>query len=529
MYKLREQLKQAEGRRIEFKEALPNKSELAKTVLAFANDAGGEIFLGIKDNPREFIGIDENELLELEEKIASTIFDQCTPPILPEISFLQIEEKYILHIKIHKGHTPPYFLKNKNIDSGTYIRVGSTNRLASPEIIAELARQKQNISFDSQLIFNKNAEQLDIASLRQTFLEKTGEALSEQVLKKLGLIRDEQGAFLPTIALLLMSDDELRNFLFPYSKIECARFKGTEPGNFIDQKTITTNIVTQAEQAYQFVLRHISQGSKDYVGVYRNDRWEYPIIAIREIIRNAVIHRDYSLTGKDIKIAIFDDKIEFTSPGKIMPSVDFNDMDSGQSDIRNKTLAPAFKRLGIIEQWGNGLRLISKALRDYPEIGFSWDEPGLSFRITLRKTAYAEKKQDDINDPSQEYGTKLGTKSGLSRDQVLKGPEELIKLTDKKFLSSGAQIAIILKVMENPQPISTLMEALEWKNRSKFRDKYIKPLLDQQMIEMTLPKKPNSPKQQYIITIKGKEFLNNLTKKMEDEEAPIITRKKVAE
>ena len=163
---------------------------------------------------------------------------------------------------------------------------------------------------------------------------------------------------MPNHALILLSDDELRKQLFPYAKIECARFKGTVPGNFIDQKPIEVNIALQPEQAYQFVLRHISQGSTDYTGVYRNDRWEYPVIAIREVIRNAVIHRDYSLTGKDIKVAIFDDKIEITSPGKLPPSVDYNDMEAGQSDIRNKILAPIFKRLGIIEQWGNRFGLL---------------------------------------------------------------------------------------------------------------------------------------------------------------------------
>lgn len=127
----------------------------------------------------------------------------------------------------------------------------------------------------------------------------------------------------------MLSDDELRKQLFSFAKIECARFKGTIPGNFIDQKTIDVNIVSQPEQAYQFVLRHISEGSTDYTGVYRNDRWEYPVIAIREVIRNAVIHRDYSLTGKDIKIAIFDDKIEITSPDKLLPTVDFDDMEAG--------------------------------------------------------------------------------------------------------------------------------------------------------------------------------------------------------
>ena len=87
----------------------------------------------------------------------------------------------------------------------------------------------------------------------------------------------------------------------------------------------------------------------------------------------------------DIKIAIFDDKIEITSPGKLSPSIDYNDMLSGQSSVRNKILAPVFKRLGIIGQWGNGLRLIAGEMEKYPEIGLEWKEPGIGFRVIFFK------------------------------------------------------------------------------------------------------------------------------------------------
>lgn len=83
------------------------------------------------------------------------------------------------------------------------------------------------------------------------------------------------------------------------------------------------------------------------------------------MIRNAVIHRDYSLTGKDIKIAVYDDMIEITSPGRLLLSVDFDNMDVRQSEIRNKIWAPFFKHLGLIDQWGNGLKLISDELKNF--------------------------------------------------------------------------------------------------------------------------------------------------------------------
>ncbi|WP_219847919.1 ATP-binding protein [Sphingobacterium gobiense] len=75
------------------------------------------------------------------------------------------------------------------------------------------------------------------------------------------------------------------------------------------------------------------------------------LIAVREAIRNAVVHRDYALTGRDIKVAVFDDMIEITSPGKLLPSIDFAALEARQSDIRNKTIAPLFKRVGLIDQW----------------------------------------------------------------------------------------------------------------------------------------------------------------------------------
>lgn len=510
MSKLSAILLQPEGRRLEFKESLPTNSDLAKTILAFANDAGGELYIGIKDNPREVVGLKEDDLLSIEEKIASLIHDLCEPVIMPEITFLQHEGKHIIRTQVYKGSTPPYHLKNKTTEEGTFFRVGSTNRLASAEMIAELERRKKNISFDSELVYSKTIEEINISTFKDFFQEKTGEELTVQVLKKLELFRSEQGNNLPTFALILLSDDELQKQYFPYAKIECARFKGTVPGNFIDQKTIDTNVALQAEQAYQFVLRHISQGTTDYTGVYRNDRWEYPVIAIREIIRNAVIHRDYSLTGKDIKIAIFDDKVEITSPGKLMPTVDFSDMESGQSDIRNKILAPVFKKLRIIEQWGNGLKLIAEELQNYPEIGFDWKEPGIAFRVTFTNKNFKQQQEPDMEAIGQAIGTKLGlswsqvgTKLGLSRDQA-----------GTKSATGWHQVEEILDSCKNPQPIQSMMELAQWKNRTKFRNKYINPLLELGVIEQTIPDKPTSSNQEYFLTAKGLAFLKILNPKI---------------
>lgn len=177
-----------------------------------------------------------------------------------------------------------------------------------------------------------------------------------------------------------------------------------------------------------------------------------------------------------------------------MPSVDFSDMESGQSDIRNKTLAPVFKKLGIIEQWGNGLRIVAKELQPYPEIAFSWNEPGIAFRVTFTNKNY-QQQQEFLQEFESELSA-ISTKLALSRHQV-----------GTKLEPGWNQVVTILDFCINPQPIQAIMDIAEWRDRTKFRNKFIKPLLELELIQMTIPDKSNSSKQKYIITEKGNKFL----------------------
>jgi len=256
----------------------------------------------------------------------------------------------------------------------------------------------------------------------------------------------------------------------------------------LDSKTIDESICSQPDLAVSFVERTIKKGSK--IGrVYREEHWEYPMLAVREIIINAVIHRDYSLQGKDIKIAIFDDMLEITSPGTISPSIDLNNLSSGQSEIRNKTLGPIFKELQLIEQWGTGFQKLSDELKEYPEIELKINEPGLSFQIQFIKRDYQ----------SEKGGVKAGTKLELNWDQV-----------GTKLGLSPEQAKKALNLFRIRITNAELMKEFGLKNRTKFRRKYIAPLLKEDLISMTIPDKPNSPDQKYILTEKGKLLLEGL-------------------
>lgn len=157
-----------------------------------------------------------------------------------------------------------------------------------------------------------------------------------------------------------------------------------------------------------------------------------------------------------------------------MPSVDFSDMESGQSDIRNKVLAPVFKRLGIIEQWGNGLKMIAEELKEYPEIEFKWKEPGIAFRITFTNNKYTDKQE-------------------LQHESLYSKTLRLV--LDKA--SSTKEISI----------------ALGQKSISGQLKKVLAKLRKDKLVEWTEPETHKSSKQKYRITPKGNEFLNLLNKK----------------
>lgn len=478
--KISDIVQQPEGRRLEFKEILPMVAALAKTMVAFANDAGGDLYIGIKNDPRALTGLPEDDLLIIEEQISNIIYDYCYPIIIPEISFHTIDNLHFIKVHIYRGSNLPYYLKSKGKLNGTYIRVGSTNRLANEEIIAELERQKRNISIDAEPVFEKTIDTIDISNFKAFYLDKTGENLDENTLRKLDLIKEQNGSKYPNNACILFSEDPLRKTLFPYAKVECARFKGITIDEFIDQKTIDTHIAVQAELAYDFVLRHINKGAS-VKGVYTETRWEYPVKAVREAIRNAVVHRDYSLTGKDIKVAIYDDMVEITSPGKLMPSIDFNEMEARQSDIRNKVIAPVFKRLGIIDQWGNGLKLIADELKDYPEIEFKWFEKGLQFQVQFVNKNY---KQQIESQPELQPELQLELKEQTLYSKVLEVLAS--KISSKKEVS----------------------EKLGQKEITGRLNVVMNKLVNDGMILRTIPKKPSSSKQQYYLSEKGKAFLS---------------------
>ena len=346
---LLEKIKKGENKTVEFKEKLPSNDSIIKTVISFSNTSGGLLIIGVRDNG-EIIGIDNEDIFALQDKISSIIFDNCYPNIIPEIYTTNINGKLLLVIEIFRGNLLPYYVKNEGKNNGTYLRIGATNRKAGFDNILELERQRRNISFDEEIDYEYEFDTLNINPLRNQFISINKDLDIDKMIN-LKLIKIENNKIYPSKALLILLG------YYENVRIKCSRFKGKTMDIFLDRKEYDSDIFSQLKNAENFILNHINLRA-EINGLQRKDIPEIPIEAIREALVNAFVHRDYSNLGRDIKLGIYDDIVNIVSPGAFPNSIVEEDILNGRSEIRNRVIARIFKELGYIEQWGSGIKRI---------------------------------------------------------------------------------------------------------------------------------------------------------------------------
>ena len=384
-----EEILKGESEKIEFKENAKTNTYI-KTVVAFANGNGGKIVFGVKDN-KEIVGV-ENEF-EVMDGIINAISDSCYPMIVPDISLHTLENKTVILVEIEGGKKKPYYLKSKGMQKGTYIRSGATTRIIEEDyVLKELVLEGENKYFDQQVCHGESVSDEEIEKFCE-WLEKLARKNSENdieirkvtrnTLLSWKVLEEKNGRIFPTKAYILLSGKE--NWEVS-RKIQCGVFKGETRSIFVDKKEFEGSIIMQLEKAYQYVLEKINLGS-DIVGIYRVDKYEIPPKSIRELIANAVIHRSY-LEPNDIQVALYDNRLEITSPGMLLSGVNVKRMKEGYSKLRNRAIASVFAYVNIIEKWGSGIPRIMDEIREYglqePEfIAFEND-----FRVNIYRKSY---------------------------------------------------------------------------------------------------------------------------------------------
>lgn len=370
-------LKRPEGKTLEFKRDLSSPDGPLKTIVAFANTAGGTLLVGVEDRTRHVRGV--RMPLDLEERLASLISDRIVPRLVPELEILPWRKTHVLSVQVYPSPSRPHYLKREGLDRGVYVRVGSTNRRADRELVEELRRFARGEVFDEQPMPGIDSEALDFRAASESFAPVR--KLRRPDLETLRLVAEHQGRKVPTVGGMLLFGRE-REQHFPDAWIQAGRFHGTDKARIIDRAEIHSLPITAIEEAIAFVQKHAFLEAE--IGpVRRRDRWSLPPVAVREAVINAVVHADYAQRGAPIRVSIFDDRLEVENPGLLPFGLTIEDLPRGISKLRNRVIGRVFHALGLIEQWGSGIQRMSAACREAGLAEPVFEEIALRFRVTI--------------------------------------------------------------------------------------------------------------------------------------------------
>src|SRR3990167_4716830 len=346
-------IKEPEGKTLEFKRDVSSPKPLLKSLVAFANTAGGRLIIGIDDD-RQIIGVEDP--LDEEERLCNLIADSIIPRIVPNIELVTFKNKTLLIIEVFVGNVRPHWLKAETAENGVYVRLGSTNRKADQSLIAELHRSVGGITFDEMPMPDLSIDDLDLNAAKMFFAGTN--ILTEQTLLTLKLIARYQGKLVPTKGAILLFGKQ-RDLYFPDAWVQCGRFNGIDKATIFDHIDIHENLPKTVDSIMLFLKKHAMR-TADFTETRRKDIWSIPLGILREAVINALVHADYSHRGTPIRIAFFDDRIEIENPGILLPGMTIEDMLQGVSKIRNHVIARVFREINLIEQWGSGVRRIFK-------------------------------------------------------------------------------------------------------------------------------------------------------------------------
>jgi ATP-dependent DNA helicase RecG len=314
---------------------------LLKTVSAFANYHDGRIIIGVSDSG-EVVGVEN--AVQLRISIENAINDNISPRPYFEIQVHPYDTKLLLVIKIFKGSFTPYYYKGK-----AYQRLDTSTVEADRYELNRLILEGQNYSFE-ELASEQQALTFDYLEKKFRDAKKIN-SLNEDLLKSLELIKNTKYT---NSAALLSDANPLENacvVLVKYSKSLM---------NIRDKVLLkNSSVVEQFDRCMDFYHKHISV-QETIEGPYRQTVEEIPLVAYREAVANAIVHRDYMAKG-DIKIEFFADRVEITSPGGLPPGISEEEyMDGRLSVMRNRVIADIFLRIQIIEKLATGIRRIKE-------------------------------------------------------------------------------------------------------------------------------------------------------------------------
>ncbi len=424
-------MKLVEDQHIEFKSAF--NEDVIETLVAFANTKGGRVLIGVSDNgkPVKDFTIGKESMQQWLNQIKT----KTQPSIIPDMEVREYDGSEVVEIIVQEFPVKPISYRGRY-----YKRVKNSNHQLNVSEIADMHLKTFNISWDYYL---NNEFVLDDISL-----EKASEALDR--LRERGYrIGDDPYGFL--LKSDLIRDGKLTNaawLLFKNKEsiittIELGRFQ--TPTLIKDSQRSKEDVITQVDEVMNFVKKHINKEVIISGNAVNQERWQYPLDAIREIVMNMIVHRDYR-SASDSIVKIFDDRIEFYNPGRLPDEITVDDLLNNRykSTPRNKLIADVFKNLGMIEKYGSGVHRIISLFSEMglPMPGFQ--NQGIGFLVTafgIKDVGKdVGKDVDKLNSRQQKILTLIRATPQISAEQLASKigiNKRNVQLSTKKLRDSG--------------------------------------------------------------------------------------------
>lgn len=375
---LLELIEKGEDSKTQFKTNFHNAVQLAQEMVAFSNTKGGNIIVGV-DNDSNIIGLSGDDINRLNQLISNAATENVKPSINPFTEIIKVGDKKILVITVHESYNKPY-----GTSEGIYlVKVGSDKRKISQEELQRLFQESKKIMADKSIIYDSSLNDIDEKLLgefyQKTFNKKieTAEISISKILENLYLAKNGN---LTLAGLLLFGKNPQR--LQPVFRIKAISYFGNDPAGtkFRDSDDITGNLLDQLKKGMGFLTRNLKK-----IQVNENfnieGEIEIPIIALEELLINALMHRDYFISSPII-LFIFDNRVEIISPGRLPNNLTIENIKNGVSIARNQVIVSFASKLLPYRGVGTG---IIRALQSYNQIEFINDIETERFKVIIHR------------------------------------------------------------------------------------------------------------------------------------------------
>jgi len=372
---LLELIANGENSYVEFKRDSVNSSSLSKEMSVICNEEGGIILLGVEDDGH-ISGISKSPK-EIEEWIMNIARERIQPAIRPRFMVINVQDtKSVAVIKLDSNtQSKPYRARNNRVWV-TYVRAGSTSREATREELTRLFQSAGLINYETNPVPNMGLGSLDLNRLINYFQVVLKRSIPErdlthqwqQLLLNCDLLTESNGNIVATVAGTLLFGKN-PNRRLSQAGVTAVAFSGTDKDyNTIDEEQIRGPLVSRYSEDLIIIDNGVIDRAVDFVhrnlesfawlnGGRRIVKKSLPIEAVREAIINAVTHRDYTYEGTDIELAMYVDRVEIISPGKLPNGVTVNKMKEGiVRATRNGLLKDILRDYRYVDNQGMGVR-----------------------------------------------------------------------------------------------------------------------------------------------------------------------------